>query len=160
MKMVENTTDYPDSFLRKMVTWVRKQAELPPKEIWGIGFKNTSFSFSGTAWRNRFVVIRIGPESRYPMVPYYDKTKIPRWLNRRIEALVFVTAHEVMHLRQFSRERKQWPKKVRRDAYREQEPNLFGNRVLLEFLRNENKLIPEWSVESKRMQKAACRSKG
>lgn len=158
MKLEQNTTDIPNHFVKKMMSWVCRQVEISPKEVRYMNLKNTKFSFSGTAWRSGCVVLRVGPESRYPTRPYYHNG-VPHWFENRIQGLVFVAAHEAVHLWQFQRERKAWHR-PKRDADRERQPDSIAVRVLLEFMKQEEELVTEWSVEPKRMQKAACRSKG
>ena len=95
-----NETNWSESFLRRMQSWVCETIEFPVLAIKEAKFGNAyKYPFSGRAyvWQFKFVV-SIGPESTFPcseesfglIADYLD----------RLDALVMITAHEIFHLKQ------------------------------------------------------------
>ena len=145
MRMICNETDYPSPYLRRIVSWVCRQAEISTKDIKFITFANTrTYYFSGSAYRGGLVEIRIGKDPQFPAPPRYQSGS-PRWFETREDALVFIIAHEVYHIRQFIVERK---KPVKRNPIREHSADLFAKRTLLEYLKNKQRLVEAWSLGS------------
>jgi hypothetical protein len=98
-----NSTSWPDTFLRRMVTWCREQIGLPARCVKAARFGATHRGFSGRAYLQSFRIgVRVGCRERFPThfrVPGVDAAdEWPRILNDREEALVKVTAHELCHL--------------------------------------------------------------
>lgn len=58
-----NTTDYPDQFLRRLVSWCCKQLKIPVKSIPEAKFRNQSGRTTGRCWsyRGRIVISVIKP---------------------------------------------------------------------------------------------------
>ncbi len=94
-----NTIDYPDYFLRRMVSWCCKELGLPGRYVREVAFRNSRSAWGGMAYTNsRRVGVRIGAASHFPSK--YRMRGTRKWfpIADRTEALVMVTAHELAHL--------------------------------------------------------------
>ena len=146
-----NSTDYPNYFLRRLVSWVAKQVDYPVREIRKAEFRNsTEYLRSGRAWlHQKRILVRVGPENRFPGHPY-NRGGVPEWPLRRIHALIEVTAHELCHLDQERRVPYRGGKRLHR---REREPNMMGRDVMIAFLEKEDELMAQWMEPPKRAAK-------
>lgn len=102
---LKNTTHWDDKFLRRMISWCCKQIGYSPRNIWIAEFgKKKRGSFTGTAWwRCKRIRIVIGPATSFPVEPYlYPGRKSKAFMspkfNDQLDALVGITAHEIVHL--------------------------------------------------------------
>lgn len=101
---LQNSTDFSDLFLRRMLAWVCRSVELPARSIRRAQFTTTLAAFRGRAWSSMRLLVRIGDARHYPVVDhkYPGRVNAPTYsLADRIEALVHVTAHECEHLLDF-----------------------------------------------------------
>jgi len=100
MKLI-NTLDYPDRYLRRMISWICRELELPVRYVLEAKFQNTSKAYSGRCYGRR-ILVRIGPASRYPVAAWkqHRPGNYKPALQDRTEGLVKVTAHELAHVAQ------------------------------------------------------------
>lgn len=96
-----NSTDFAPHFLRRMVSWICKEFDLPVRMVKGAEFKKyTNAAYRGLAWRGN-IRVNIGPADRFPSKAWnYNGGMVPACVDR-IEGLVSITAHELWHLVQF-----------------------------------------------------------
>lgn len=141
---LKNTTDFPDYFLRRLVSWCCRQLDYPVRQLRAAEFTKTRHAFCGRAWSSRRILVRIGEDTnidgapRYPRERKYpDRKYAPTCtLQDRIEALIKVTAHELAHL-------SRWNDGV----YRNREARVDGMAiaVLEKFRVDRDKLMEAWS---------------
>lgn len=99
---LKNTTDFPDYFLRRMVSWCCKQLDYSSRNISEAQFRNRSDSCaSGCAYGSQRFVVSIGN-----ITWINDGTgdgsrtkRARRTIYERANDLVRVTAHEIFHLK-------------------------------------------------------------
>lgn len=145
----KNSTDWPDYYLRRMLSWVCKELEFPVRQIKNVEFGNRkTCDWSGRAWSYNRILVRIGPADRFPCHArvYRDGFSVGR-IADRVEALVKVTAHEVAHLDNGergnrSRERGGW-------GGSERYTDAAAKRVLEAFRENRDALVAEWEKPPK-----------
>ena len=88
MKLV-NTTDYPDYFLRRMVSWCCKQIGYPVRSVKEAKFRNKTGSFSGHAYGSRRIVVSVSKtDEPFPVTCRKHIAGEPLTFNDRNEALV------------------------------------------------------------------------
>lgn len=112
---IQNTTDFSETFLRRMIAWCRKESEIPAKAIRLATFRNARrsqhrrsgfVSYSGWADGGRQtgkIRVSIGPDFAFPTKDFTAFGVLHPGYNNRVEALVAITAHELQHLAQFRR---------------------------------------------------------
>ena len=141
---LKNTTDYPDYFLRRMVSWCCKELDLPARAVKDATFRNRRTSpLSGRAWpwRGRIVVSVMAGEPTEP-VSWGHRFGIEKVYVDRMEILLSVAAHELCHLRQYvDRGGSRFDVK-----YRERECDKWAELVLDKFRDQRESLCAEWSV--------------
>jgi hypothetical protein len=134
---IKNTTDFPDWFLRRMISWVcsRRIIEWSPRKIREATYRNSSgLGGSGLAYTT-------WGEFRVSVMPVRSR-KIPKEGMRevydrdRIRSLVSLTAHEITHLTQEIR--------VLRGKNCEGNARWQARQVKEEFIRNEDELVAKW----------------
>jgi hypothetical protein len=91
-----NTTDWPDPFLKRMVSWCCKELGISPKEVKQYKLRNKSDGFtSGHCYSYcGWICVSLG------IVNFRDGTSLksgPVYRRKTIRDLVSVTAHEVAH---------------------------------------------------------------
>jgi hypothetical protein len=92
---LENTTDFPDRFLRRAVLWVCKELEVKQSRVRLIRFGNRRLGWSGRTWRmGGRVHIRIGQ---------YNGTLKRRSWRERTSDVVSALAHELWHVKSDTR---------------------------------------------------------
>lgn len=96
---LNNSTSYPDYFLRRMVSWCCKELGLPVRWVNKATFKNARRSVSGLAGGRSFIV-RIGHERWFPSREWRRGGITVPSFPSRTDALVEVTLHELQHLNQ------------------------------------------------------------
>lgn len=103
-----NTTYLPDHFLRNMLTWARKEmgVRTTRRGTKGVTLRQAHFGryrkwYRGTAWKSGRIIVRIAePHDGYPHIRKYPgRVHSPEFvLNDNLDALVYVTLHELAHL--------------------------------------------------------------
>jgi len=153
---LKNSTDFPDWFIRRMISWICKNDWInwSTKKIrGGITVRNkTRGQLSGHAWPlEERIVVSIGvPDVFRPVLTDEDGKTV--WgenarpkrtgevdTKQRIQCLVSVMAHEIKHLAQYEKSRGRYPGK-----YSEREADIVEKMVLAEFKELEDVLVPEW----------------
>jgi len=159
---LKNTTDFPDWFLRRMISWVCQNEWLDwsVRKINEVDVRNRFTSYrrrSGHAWpMHRRIVLSIGTAELFrPTIfeenengrrmPVRDDSEKDGWKKgsleegqkQRIRQLVDLTGHEVGHLTQYQ-------KRAGHGKYSERECNHIAARVLEAFKENEDALVAEW----------------
>ena len=140
---LKNTTDYPDWFLRRMVSWVRKEIGVPAPILRETNCTLTKTSrWRGRAWRNR-ILIRVCTERLSKVYfPYHDdRDGSNHILADRTEALIVVTAHEIEHVLQNHEGRLA---KLKRRRRLEPLTRLAASRVLAAFRERRAELEAAW----------------
>jgi len=157
---IKNNTDFPDSFLKKMISWICKN----PHMCWsvrkirgGVEVRNrsTGHKATGHAWPARErIVVSIGVSEMFRetvkdekgftvwALPEKGRRRAPLRQGpsdqmARVRALIDVMAHEIAHLTQ-------WEKRSARGQYSETEANWKADRVLEAFAEDETGLTALW----------------
>ena len=102
---IKNTLPFHDTFLRRMVSWVVKQIDLPVRTL-----KEARFGYvkQGCVYSGRFysgsarISIRVDTPENYP---YSGKKRgpagdLPYTLQDQLDALVYLIGHEAWHAKQ------------------------------------------------------------
>lgn len=156
----KNTTDIPDTMLKRMIAWTMKEMEIPKEWLNQITFRNRSRCFSGRAWwRKGRIVCSI--DNQYPRK--YSRYGHSCTFETRIEALLFLLAHELFHIHQGRKGL------LTRYARREETADLAGHRILKAFRDNQTELLQDWDrrrktkpkpvVDNELLQWEACKAK-
>jgi hypothetical protein len=98
---IQNTTPWPDQFLRRLTAWCCRQADVPVRVLKRARFRqrHNEHRYSGRCWGSRILVsINPSPWVWPARTEHAGETTV---LADAIEALVLVTAHEVGHTWQF-----------------------------------------------------------
>lgn len=95
MKLV-NTLDWPDRFIRRMVSWCCRELGLPVRYIREAQFRNTSNAWGGLCYGRR-IGVRVGNASHFPCKSKRHRNGLQIELADRTETLVYITAHELAH---------------------------------------------------------------
>lgn len=142
-----NSTDLADGFLRKLVSWCCKQIDLPLSAVHGCQFTHCAALYRGRAWSSGRILCRISKpgmpyDGSYPhTAKYRGLVNTPTYtVNDRMEALVFLTAHELWHLVQYRRGHKA------REAYND----TVAIGVLKTFRESRETLLADWTRERER----------
>jgi hypothetical protein len=143
MRLV-NSTSYPDYFLRRMVSWCCKEIGYPVRSISQKRFvTRRDGRTSGRAWwpSNRIHISAAGTFADW------QKSKRWGWFGerdpeahevRRVNSLVHVTAHEIIHL---------WLHRTEgKSEAQEKKTERHAKRVKEQFLANRDALLKEWSA--------------
>lgn len=144
---LENSTDFADHFLRRLVSWCCRQSGYPVRRLVSAKFSNTARSYSGMAYGSRRIRVSIGGWYNFPTSPDNRPGMQGESFADRIEALVAVTSHEIEHLCQYAegRSRRLNDKRAIERVTRYTEIN-----SLRLFRANRDALILEWSAEPSR----------
>jgi len=150
----KNLTTWDDHFLRRMLSWVCKEIDYPRLKLTGAEFGNrTNRAYSGRAWYSHRILVRVGPESRFPCNTFVhgDGFSVGKLVDR-IEALVKVTAHEVAHL---DNERRGNNSRRGSDPWggSERYTDSMAKQVLIAFRKQRDELVAEWSAKPTRVAK-------
>lgn len=140
---LQNTLPFHDQFLRRMVSWVAKQIDLPVRTLKEarFGFVKQGCVYSGRFYsRSNRISIRVDTPNIYP---YSGKKRgpagdLPYTLQDQVDALVYVTAHEAWHAKQHKEELKRT-----RDAL-EPYARKASIEVLVQFQAQKYRLLKEW----------------
>jgi hypothetical protein len=95
---LKNSTDWPDHFLRRMVSWCCKELDIPVRTIKEAVFRNRSHNFSGHAypWRKRIVVSCAA--QLVPVPPNHERKYHKLGFEDAVDCLVAVAGHEIYHV--------------------------------------------------------------
>ena len=98
---LKNTTDFEPWFLRRMLSWCCQQMKEPVRVVRSATFRNSRASYGGVArpWL-RAITVCVGTPDRFPVSggTMSDLNGHRIELADRLEALVWVTAHELAHI--------------------------------------------------------------
>lgn len=141
MKLI-NSTDWPNHFLRRMISWCCQQIGLRNRLVWKAQFRNRKTrGYSGHAWwPSMRICVSIGPESFFPRHISGYRGGLPFTYETRLECLVAVTAHELVHLRQYSLHQHKGPG-------REAECEDLSQMVTKRFREQQTELLATWNVK-------------
>ena len=137
---LHNSTNYPDYFLRRMVSWCCKEIGLPVRHIREAKFRkggpchSRGTSASGRAWRRRFVVTH----------GYADGDDLEKLV---MNDLVRTDAHELVHVFLFRE-----GSNTRRSGNgggSERETNVYMRRVYSAFEIKRDELLAAWNQPPK-----------
>jgi hypothetical protein len=143
---LENSTDYSDRFLRRLIGWCAKQVRLPFKRLRRATYTNLAHGAAvGRAWTSR-ILVRIGKPNAFPTPDWLYHGAVNPGCRDRLEGLVSVTAHELRHLVQTLQGRD--GKKL---ALREGECCAWERDVLGRFRQDRAKLEAAWSEPAERV---------
>ena len=147
---IKNNTDWPDYFLRRLVTWCCKELGLPARYLKRADFgKRTRGPYNGCAWLgSRRMRVVIGPPNEFPTKgrPYPGRTsevfRDPDYADQ-LEALIGVTAHEIQHHVAYSQRRV--------SRYGERATTHAEHKIIECFRPQRDALVATWSMEPKRL---------
>jgi hypothetical protein len=139
---LKNSTDFADTFIRRMVSWICKRIELSPRSIKDIRVTTCKRAYRGRAFPwTRSVLLRIGPASSFPVNEFRYCGNLVNAIDDRIEGLVAITAHELWHIVQAG--------KVHGRAL-EAGAVWAGNKAVIAFREQRETLLAQWSEVSTR----------
>lgn len=141
---LNNTSDFESLFLRRMVGWCCRQIGVPVRWVRYATFakkRKGAYDGHGTGY---WIRVRVGPDSAYPVKDYIRHGAKHPGAADRIEGLVSVTAHELMHVWQFSPRRH--TARLTRTAT-EQGAIHEQTRVLTLFREQRESLLAVWSEQ-------------
>lgn len=165
---LSNTTTWSNEFLRRMVSWVCKQLDLPVLQVSRARFRNRKQGcWSGLGGYGYGILVRIGPDSAFPVEPFHypgrkrDVFLSPR-IADRVEALVAITAHELTHVQDGMNEcwhtrraRMRGSRRPKRIYGGERRTMVEERRVLELFRENRENLLAQWNTPVNRQSKPA-----
>jgi hypothetical protein len=108
---LQNTTDYPDRMLRRIVSFCAREIGVSPKIVRRATFRNRGRGrhWSGHAYAGRIVVSIGTAAATWPHKWSHCKSYTPatgeEFVVDRVEALIGVTAHEIGHVADYRRGR-------------------------------------------------------
>ena len=150
---IQNSTNWSEPFLRKMVAWCARQVGAKIKWIPPIKFHNAERGWSGRGGPTR-VRVGISPNEKFSYTNTtgyrYGGVVIPD-LADRIETLIAVTAHELRHVQQYAKKRILTLRK-----YKTVESDAMQAEIaaLKEFRANRETLLAEWGAAPAETPKA------
>lgn len=157
----KNSTDWSDAFLRRMLSWVCRELECPRKSIRRVEFGNrTTSTYSGRAWFNGRILVRVGPAERFPTKARThahgtaDEFSVGP-IADRLEALVKVTAHEAAHIDNGRRGNLSRRGGDRSWGGSERYTDVRAEKVLDAFRLKRDELVAEWSKQDSPSAKPA-----
>ena len=91
---IQNSTTWPAWFLRRVVSWCRRELGMPRSELRLAVFRNSRSAWGGNAqyWKKRIAVC-VGHAGWFPRQNTHGGT-----FHDRLDCLVEITAHELAHL--------------------------------------------------------------
>lgn len=142
---LKNATDIPSDLIREIIRFVKP----PGIKKFDVRVGNTRDHFKGRAYSkgsayhstaDPFVNVYVGPVQKFPSIPYQPASSkyLPTpYMASRVEALVFVMAHELRHLWQsrVPRGRRVWGA---RGQFSERDADAYAIRMLREWRRTTN----------------------
>lgn len=147
-----NTTDWPDHFLRRLVSYCCGQIGLPVRWMKSATFRNTKGrrTYSGLGGGRSIRATVTTRETAFPLPPDSRPGMDNESFADRLEALVAITAHELEHCRQ-SREGRMTTLANRRGL--ERNTRAVEVRVLRAFRADRDRLVAEWMAPPVRVAK-------
>jgi hypothetical protein len=93
----ENSTHWPDRFLKRMAAWCCRELDVPVRLIRHYRFRNSRSAWGGCArpWSKQISVC-VGPASWFPHSCSTHRTGDT--FTDQLECLIAVTAHEIYHV--------------------------------------------------------------
>lgn len=141
-----NTTAYAPHFLRRLAVWCRAEIGLPAAQLRAVDFRNRRDKWvCGRAdWSGR-ILVRIGRAPDAPLAWTHRTIKVE--CRDRMAAIVFVTAHEIQHIKNYRD-----GSHAQLTADRDMEPHCdrAGNRVMKAFEERREELLAEWNAAPER----------
>jgi hypothetical protein len=137
---LKNSTDFPDHFLRRLVSWCCRQSGLPARRLLRAEFRNRTQLYSGHAYSSMRIVCSIG-RFGFPTDPDNRPGMDGEIFADRIETLVAITAHEIEHCCQYA-EGRGWKLKAVKGS--ERNTRVHEVRCLRLFRANRDALMAEW----------------
>lgn len=139
MKLI-NTTDYSDTFLRRMVSWCCKELGLPVRRVWSVKFRNKSCGMSGhCAIETGRIVCSVS--KGYP-------------IDSLVDLVAHELAHRLLHLHRVrTRVSRRWG--TVSSGGSEHQAQWHANRVVEAFRIAQDALVAEWSAEPEKPVKSA-----
>ncbi len=152
---IKNSTDWPNFFLRRLVSWCCKQSGLPVSKMQLANFRKRNEGYSGHAWSSMRIVCSVGYRG-FPTEPDNRPGLQGEIFHDRIEALVAVTAHEIEHCCQYHEGRSH---KLKQSGSTETATRVHEVRCLRLFRENRKELLAEWSEPPKHKPKRPATSR-
>jgi hypothetical protein len=146
---LQNSTNYGDRFLRRMVSWCCRQLEMPASYVRGCRFGNATNHWGGRAYlRQRRIGVRVGgPTQTDRELKHHrfgDGFQVVTY--SRLEVLLITAAHELAHLDLYRRgNRSRGNGRGHGGSERYTEGRAFN--VLQVFRSDSERLVEEWSLE-------------
>jgi hypothetical protein len=156
---LRNTTDIPNGLAREVISFVKP----PGISRFDVMLKNSSYTFYGRSYdlgsqyhatSSPFVVLRLGKDDRFPIMADEKQQRkngylpTPR-LDSRLEAMVYVAAHELRHQWQAKHAKgKVWGARGR---FSERDADAYAIRKLREWRKRSGNILaelPTWFLET------------
>lgn len=149
---LENSTTWPDEFLRHMMAWVFRELDMPARTIKHARFRNSRSHWGGLArsWKRQISVCVSADERNFPADCSGHARRgrcPPDAYADRMECLIAITAHESYHVAAAHVPAHQ--QKTRgRSTFASSEPATCAAhmRVLYAFRANRAALMAEWTA--------------
>lgn len=139
---ITNTTTLAKPFIRRLVAWCRGELGLPAKHLRQVDFRNRSDKWvCGRAYWSGRIIVRIGTAPDCPLDWTHRTIKVH--CPDRMAAIIFVTAHEIQHIVNYT---DGTDRQLRRARDLEPHCDRAGNRVMKRFLERRDELLAEWNV--------------
>lgn len=99
---LKNTTDFPLWFLRRMTAWCCRQlGDLKLRDVASVTFRRSRGAYGGVArTHRRAITVCVGRPVEFPCESMTHRNGHSMKLADRVEALVWVIAHELAHVMQ------------------------------------------------------------
>lgn len=163
---INNCIDCPDHFLRQIIVFCCSELGVPLSYLSEIAFYHTRKSrrprirvladgtkkriyypcYSGRAYLSKKTIsVRMSPDAdSFPAETYKHRNGLYETLADRVEALVYVTAHEVAHHEQYIRQVK--TRRGGRPGGSEVNTDRYAFQVLRVYRDNRDALLAKWST--------------
>lgn len=170
---IKNTTEYPDYFLSRMLTWVCRELELPRAKLTEASFCNRNDGLtSGRAWYpDCRIHVSLGVVRWFKDPPQdpeiqvrevrddWGKHSVPIWPShlrtRQVDDLVRVTAHECFHVYAYVNDiRTRRIAKHHRPGSSEPQTRWHERQVLRAFQAQREELLARWMRKPSRRAQA------
>lgn len=143
-----NSTTYPDYFLRRLLSFCMKETGVKKSQLRRIDFRKRTYGHrSGRCWwgrHERRILIKIQRDGDWPITPFYRRG-IPNWECTPEQSIVMITAHELIHLRDGQDgSMKRLDSKGSRRANVERRAEHGARLVMIAFVERERELVNKW----------------
>lgn len=146
-----NTTDYPDYFLRRVLSFCMKETGLKKKQLTEIHFGTKSRGlFKGTAWYSEVRIMINRHAHTWKLYRPYMRRGVPNWYETPEQCLVMLVAHELRHVRDQQDGSMNRRGRGGRRVNVELRAEHSGRSALVSFLKREEELLAEWNKPPKR----------